>query len=129
MYIKITDGIVSQYLSGVLVVFAVAVVGVSVYLVFKGLERRFPFSRLGLTVALTPLSLMNFVDLRDNMVYYVFAASSVVGALLVDGIQHLLTPKARPQAPAAETATAETAETPVEPAESKPDMIVWEKAK
>ena len=62
MNISITDEIISQFLSGVLTICAMIMVGGTLALLLRGMNRNFNFTRLSLILGLAPLSLVSFMD-------------------------------------------------------------------
>ncbi len=120
MSINLTDQIVSQFLTGLFIILVLIAVGGSLSVVFTAMSKKFPFSRLTLMLALTPLCLVSFLDRSSADTLYLFSMISVLLGITIDGINHLLQPK---EQPAQKTAPKEADNT-----ESKPDVIVWEKA-
>ena len=122
MSINITDQIVSQFLSGLFIILVLIAVGSSLSVVFKAMGKRFPFTRLTLMLALTPLCLVIFLDRNTTNTLFLFSMISVLLGITIDGINHLLLPKEQPQS-AKKVKIEEAGET-----EENPDVIVWEKA-
>ncbi len=124
MNINLTDQIVSQFLSGILVVIILLAIGGALATILRGMVKKFPFTRVALVLSLAPLSLVKFLDYGDGSTLYLFAMISTLLGITIDGINHLLMPKERLQA------ARDPAEQKEEAAdhESNPDVIVWEKA-
>ena len=113
MNINIPDQIIREFLGGVSAVLAVIAVGTFLWFILRGIARRFTFTRMALILALSPLSLVNFLDQGAESILYLFAMIAILLGITIDGINYLLMPKELPKA---------------EPEEAKPDVIVWEKA-
>jgi hypothetical protein len=127
MYFSISDSMVSQFISGLFAVFALIGVGAAIMLILSGMAKKYPFCRLALVLALTPFSLIRFLERGANSSLFLYAMIIVLLGITIDGINHVLTPKALPK-------KAEEPESKAEP-KSKPEaeepdsgMIVWEKA-
>jgi len=121
---------ISEFLSGVVTVSVLIILGCLLALVFKWLLSKYPFTRLALVLALTPLSLINFMDRDGVSSLYLYAMIVVLLGITIDGINHLL--RSKPEQEEAAEERAETAER--KPAKEKaepvagPGVIVWEKA-
>lgn len=128
MQIQLSSQVVSQFLSGLIGVLALVVVGGLLSMLLRGMAKRFPFSRLALVFALSPLSLVRFLDQGDDLTLYLYAMIVLLIGISVDGISYLLEPKITPMS----TQEAELEETGIEEDEEKtsdePNVIVWEKA-
>lgn len=122
MNINITDQIISEFMSGVVGVLAVIAVGAILSFILRGIARKFPFTRMALVLALAPLSVINFLDRGENTALLLYAMITTLLGITIDGINHLLLPKERPQT------THDSAKQAEETAESNPSVIVWEKA-
>jgi hypothetical protein len=123
MYFSLSDQIVSEFFSGLLAVLALVAIGSALALVLGGMARRFPFSRLSLILALSPLSLSRFLESDGNATLHLYAMIVILLGITIDGISYLLEPRVRPVAEKAQSEEQEKDE------ESAPGMIVWEKAK
>jgi hypothetical protein len=124
MHFSITDSVVSEFLSGLIVVFSLLGVGALLLLILGILIRKFPFTRLSLVLALTPLSLIHFLGHGTVSTVLLFSMISVLLGLTIDGINYVLLPKHVENKPVSVPAHKEAeAEEP-----AKPGMIVWEKA-
>lgn len=124
MYFSISDQMISEFLSGLLAVLALVAVGSALALILGGMAKRFPFSRLSLILALSPLSFARFLEYGGNSTLHLYAMIVILLGITIDGIAYLLEPKERPEALKAENdEKAATAEEP------PPGVIVWEKAK
>jgi hypothetical protein len=122
MKINITDQIISEFTSGVVAVLAVIAVGAALSFILRGISRKFPFTRMALVLALAPLSLINFVGYSESTALLFYAMITTLLGITIDGINHLLLPKERPQT-ISDSATQEE-----ETVKSNPGVIVWEKA-
>lgn len=124
MQFSISDNMINEFVSGLFAVFALIGVGAVIMLLLTGLGKRFPFTRLALALALTPLSLSRFLENGTASTVYLYSMIVVLLGITIDGINHVLTPKeaARKEEEPEETAEAEQKE------KHDPDMIVWEKA-
>ncbi|MDF7808938.1 hypothetical protein P4E94_15940 [Pontiellaceae bacterium B12219] len=124
MHFSITDSAVSEFLSGLIVVFTLLGVGALLLLLLGILIRKFPFTRLSLVLALTPLSLIHFMSRGAVSTVLLFSMISVLLGLTIDGINYVLLPKEVKKIPVPVPASSdeETEEA------AKPGMIVWEKA-
>ena len=122
MIINIPDQIIREFLSGVTAVLTVIVVGGFLLFVLRGISRKFLFTRMGLVLALAPLSLINFLGNSGSYVLLIYAMATTLLGLAIDGINHLLMPKEQSQPTQNPVNQAE------ETVESNPDVIVWDKA-
>jgi pyrroline-5-carboxylate reductase len=114
---------ISQFLSGLLAVLALVAVGSALALALGGMAKRFPFTRLSLILALSPLSFARLLEYEGNSSLNLYAMIVILLGITIDGISHLLEPRVRPAAEDAQSHEAEKAEEP------SPGVIVWEKAK
>ncbi len=122
MSFNITDQIISQFLSGLFIIFVLVAVGGLLSVVFKTMGKKFAFTRLTLMLALTPLCLMAFLDRSSTATLYLFSMISVLLGITIDGINYLLLPKELPK-------TAQKPEkSDAEKTDANPEVIVWEKA-
>ena len=102
---------------------ALVAIGAALALVLGGMARRFPFSRLSLILALSPLSLSRFLESGGNATLHLYAMIVILLGITIDGISYLLEPRVRPVVEKSQ------AEEPESDEENSPGMIVWEKAK
>jgi len=123
MYFSISDQMVSEFLSGLLAVLGLVVVGSALALALGGMAKRFPFSRLSLILALSPLSFQRFLENDANDTLHLYAMIVILLGITIDGISYLLEPRVRPAMREAQAEEAEKEEVP------SPGVIVWEKAK
>ncbi len=123
MYFSISDQMVSEFLSGLLAVLGLVVVGSALALALGGMARRFPFSRLSLILALSPLSFARFLGNDANDTLHLYAMIVILLGITIDGISFLLEPRVRPAVQESRSEEAEKEEAP------SPGVIVWEKAK
>ena len=122
MIINIPDQIIREFLSGVTAVLTVIVVGGFLLFILRGISRKFLFTRMGLVLALAPLSLIHFLGNSGSYVLLIYAMATTLLGLAIDGINHLLMPKEQSQPTQNPVNQAE------ETVESNPDAIVWDKA-
>jgi len=123
MYFSISDQMVSEFLSGLLAVLGLVAVGSALALALGGMSRRFPFSRLSLILALSPLSFSRFLEHGANTTLHLYAMIVILLGITIDGISYLLEPRTRPVLKDSRSEEVEKSEEP------SPGMIVWEKAK
>jgi len=124
MFFSITDRTVNAFMQGAVVVLALVVVGCILALILGGMTHRFPFSRLALVLALTPLSFVQILDLRWSSNLQLFAMIVILIGITIDGISSLLKPRVRT---VYRERTAEDQESGQE-AESA-EVIEWKKAR
>lgn len=124
MYFSVSDQMVSEFFSGLLGVLALVAVGSALALALGGMARRFPFSRLSLILALSPLSFSRFLEYAGTTTLHLYAMIVILLGITIDGISYLLEPRVRSSA--AEKAESKEVEKAEEPS---PGMIVWERAK
>lgn len=129
MNINLSDQIVSQFISGLITVFALVGVGGLVATALYGIARRFPFIHMSLVLALSPLALVQFFDYGGDGIFFIYAMVVIVLGFTIDGTQYLLTPKVRPKAEAEMPREENREEEKENPANPRPGVIVWEKAK
>jgi hypothetical protein len=122
MNINITDQMLSQFLSGVLTIIVLIAVGGMLSILLKGIKEKFAFTRLSLILALTPLSLISFIDQASSSTLYLFSMIAILLGITVDGINFLLMPKERAKVEIIPE------EEKIEEVEPEPGVIVWEKA-
>lgn len=122
MSINLTDQIVSQFLTGLFIILVLIAVGSSLSVVFKAMGKKFPFTQLTLMLALTPFCLVSFLDRSTTNTLFLFSTISVLLGITIDGINHLLLPKEKPQS------APKSREKDGVGTETNPDVIVWEKA-
>ena len=122
MNISLTDQMVSQFLSGVITIFALIAVGATLSVLFKAMNEKFTFTRLALIMALSPLSLVSFLDAGYVSSLYLFSMIVALLGITIDGINFLLLPK--------EVIKTESKVEKEEVSKIEPDssLIVWEKA-
>ena len=123
MYFSISDQMISQFLSGLLGVLALVAVGSALALALGAMANRFPFSRLSLILALSPLSFARFLDDGSNTTLHLYAMIVILLGITIDGISYLIEPRVHSSgAEQTQSVEAEKAEEP------SPGVIVWEKA-
>ncbi|VGO23270.1 hypothetical protein [Pontiella sulfatireligans] len=126
MELSLSDQLVSEFLSGLIAVFSIVAVGGALSLVLSGMAKHFPYTRLALVLALAPLTLVRLLESVGSSNLYFYSMIVVLLGITIDGISHLLEPKAQPQEkPEPKSAPVEEEEKEAEP---PPGMIVWEKA-
>ena len=97
-------------------------VGGTLALLLRGMNRNFNFTRLSLVLGLAPLSLVSFMDPKTSSTLFLFSMIVVLLGITVDGINFLLLPKERVK-------SVEKVKEPVQvEAEPDPGVIIWEKA-
>ncbi len=113
---------VSEFLTGLSAVLALVAVGGFLLLILMGFSKQFPFTRLALVLALTPITLVRFLDGEGNSTLYLYSMIVSLVGITIDGINYLLLPK---PAPKPEESAVER-----KPAAGKAEsnVIVWEKA-
>jgi len=116
---------ISQFISGIVPVLVLIVVGAILSAVFKKMDKRFMFTRMALIVALSPLTLVNFLGQSGASPLYLFAMIAVLLGITIDGINHLLLPKELPKAESEDAGEVGKNEAATKPG---PSVIVWEKA-
>lgn len=130
MQFSISDSMVSQFISGLFAVFALLGVGAAIMLLLGGMAKKFPFCRLALVLALTPFSLIRFLERGANSTLFLYAMIVVLLGITIDGINHVLTPKTVQKKSAKPKITIKPKSEPEIEEDEEPDsgMIVWEKA-
>jgi hypothetical protein len=123
MQFAISDDVISQFLSGTFTILALIAVGGILSIILASMGRRFPFSRLAVILALSPFSLIGFLDRSEYSTLYFYAMIVILLGITIDGIAHLLEPKTV----TAEETHEKTKEVEVSAA-AEPGVIVWEKA-
>ena len=122
MNVNITDHMVSQFLSGLVPIMVLIVVGAVLSILLKVMNKKFAFTRLALILALSPMSLIKFFDQGTSSALYLFAMIVTLLGITIDGINYLLMPKEQSKEELKEVAVEE----PTKGQEA--DVIVWEKA-
>ena len=124
MQFSISDQMISEFFSGVFAILALVAVGGILWFILAKLAQRFPFCRLALVLALTPLSLIEFLDRNGSSTFYFYSMIVILLGITIDGIAYLLEPKldSKSIVQTEEEANAE------EETESDPNVIIWEKA-
>ena len=125
MYLSVSDQMVSDFLSGLIAVFALVAVGGILSIMLGRMAKRFPFTRLALVLALSPLSLVHFMERTSGSTLYLYAMIVLLLGITIDGIAYLLEPKAATNPEAKAEPEEQQGEASGEP---NPGMIVWEKA-
>ena len=133
MRLFINSNIISEFLSGVLIILALMIVGGLLAYLLKNMAKHYPFTRLAVILALTPVSLMQFLGRETQTFFFLYAMIVALLGILIDGIKHLIEFKAQSQPHRAAIALQKSDEEPAEeePAEEAPraDMLVWEKVR
>ena len=122
MNINIPDEIIREFLGGVSAVVAVIATGAILFFLSRRIARKLPFTRMGLVLALAPLSLINFLGNSESTALPIYAMIMTLLGISIDGINHLLLFK--DPSPPAQNPEEQEEET-VEP---NPGVMVWEKA-
>ena len=117
MEISINNEILSQLINGIIAVILLVAAGVVLAIASKiMINKRFPFTRLALILALPPFCLINLLDRASVSTLYLYAIIVIVLGMAIDGIAHLIRPENSLQKNRKKKAPA-----------SDPDAIVWEK--
>lgn len=124
MQFSISDSMISAFFSGVFAILALVAVGGILSIILKRMVPRYPFCRLALVLALSPLCLIEFLDRNGSSTLYVYAMIVILLGVTIDGIAYLLEPKEVDQ----EAATDDVVVSAEEFNEDDPNVIVWEKA-
>lgn len=111
----------SDFLSGLVAVLTLVAVGGTLSLALTRMAARFPFTRIALVIALTPISLMRFLENGNGATLLLFSMIATLLGITIDGISHLLEPRVV-------HAPAENEPEQVEQEQPKTGMFVWEKA-
>jgi hypothetical protein len=146
MKFGINDSVISEFLSGLIIVLALVAVGGLLASVLKKMTDRYPFTRLALILALTPISLVRFLDQDTRYLLFTYALIIALMGITIDGIRYLFEFRAQLKLTAAlEVERAqmrkcsgesvdEIDEVPAEKEvpktaeeEKKPSVIVWER--
>lgn len=119
MEISINSEILSQLINGIIAVIILVAAGTILTLASKMLiNKRFPFTRLALILALPPFCLINLLDRGSMSTLYLYAIIVIVLGMAIDGIAHLIRPEKLSGSNRKKKEPATGAE---------PDAIVWEK--
>ncbi|MEN7973078.1 MAG: hypothetical protein ABFR47_04505 [Verrucomicrobiota bacterium] len=121
MHFNITDQVISDFLSGIIAVLALIAVGGALSVLLRGLAKKFPFIRLALILALSPLSLIKFLAHNESYALHLYAMVVIVLGVAIDGISHLLLPREQPQ-------STDCPEKQEEETTEDSSTLVWEKA-
>jgi hypothetical protein len=127
MHFSLSDHVVSEFLSGLVAVAALVVVGCIIALILKKMIAQYPFIRMALVLALTPLSLVQFLD-QDSSTLYLYAMIVIPLGLAIDGINHLLRTKENAASLQQHVEYKEQKKDVEQPVGPDSDVIVWEKA-
>ena len=122
MIFNITDEMVSQFLSGIVPILVLIAVGSILSVLFKGMKSKFSFTQMALILALTPLSLVHFLEPSTRLSLYLFAMIIALLGITIDGINHLLMPKEQLKADIKGIKEEEPS------SKQESEVIVWEKA-
>ncbi len=122
MRFTLSDQVISEFLSGFFAVFALVAVGCLIAIVLKKIIGNYPFIRISLVLALTPLCLVQFLG-SDSSSLYLFSLIIIPLGLTIDGINYLLHQKKKAEA------EQEAAEHQDKTEDPDSNVIVWEKAK
>jgi hypothetical protein len=146
MRFGINDSVISGFLSGLIIVFALIAVGGLLASVLRRMSDRYPFTRLALILALTPVSLVHFLDQDTRYLLFTYVLIIALMGITIDGIRYLFEFRARLRLSAAmeaertqlrrssgesaveedSTATEVAFPKPAEK-EKRPSVIVWER--
>ena len=125
MELSISSDLISVFMLGLFAVFALMSVGSLLFLILRGLAKRFLFTRLAIALALAPISLAAFLELDGLTLLYLFSMIAVLLGLTIDGISYLLEPITQPRG--RNQNGSEKADSTQDSA-SDPNGIAWEKA-
>ena len=119
MRINITNEMLSQFLSGLVIVLLAVGVGALIFLLLTKMEKHYRFTRLALALTLAPLTIIKFLDPVIGKNLYLFTGILILIGFILDGTKALLereVHRTRPQI--------------VEKKEEEPapSVFVWEKA-
>ena len=121
MEISINNEILSQLINGIIaVIILVAAGGVLAFASRMMINKRVPFTRLALILALPPFCLINLLDRGSVSTLYLYAIIVIVLGMAIDGTAHLIRPEKLPGSNRKKKA-------PATGSEPDPDAIVWEK--
>jgi len=123
MQFSLSDTIISEFLSGIFAILALVAVGGILSIFLGGMSKRFPFCRLALILALSPFSLIGFLDRGGNSTLYLYAMIVTLLGITIDGIAYLLEPKQEIRSD-----SRIEAESPEIEESADPNVIIWEKA-
>ncbi len=121
MHFTISDQMMSDFLSGLVAVLTLVAVGGTLSLILTRMAARFPFTRIALVIALTPISFMRFLENGNGPTLLLFSMIATLLGITIDGISHLLEPRVV-------HAPAENEPEQAEQEQPKTGMFVWEKA-
>lgn len=122
MALIISDNAWNDLLSGIFAVSALIGFGALLMLLLGKMANRFPFTRLSLALALSPLCLIRLLQVDDTSIINLYAMIVILVGITIDGIRHLLVAKT-PAVPVERKTLAKVIEE-----KKKPGLVVWEKA-
>lgn len=128
MQFSISDSMISDFMSGLFVVFALIGVGAFLMLILSGMAHRFPYTRIAIALALAPMSLIKFLGNGADSTLNLYAMITILLGITIDGINHILTPKAAARSKEAPASVQDPEPQVVAEDDEEPGMIVWEKA-
>ena len=147
MRFDINDSVINEFLSGLIIIFALIAVGGLLAFVLKKMTHRYPLTRLALILALTPISLLHFLDQNTRYLLFTYVLIIALMGITIDGIRHLFEFRAQLRLRAereaeraqlrkasgesvteiSEVTAQEDASIPSEEEEKRPGVIVWER--
>ena len=89
MRFGINDSVISEFLSGLIIIFALIAVGGLIAFFLKKMAERYPFTQLALILALTPISLVHFLDQDTRHLLFTYALIIALMGVTIDGIRYL----------------------------------------
>lgn len=128
MHFSISDEMVSQFMSGLVAVLALVAVGCTLALILGRMTRRFPFSRLALVFALSPLAFVRVLEYEGNATLHLYAMIVILLGITIDGLAYLLVPRKRPAEKAAKEVPEEESAPIKAPKKGTPRIFLWKKA-
>lgn len=124
MQLTLSEKVLAEYLSGLIAIAALLVLGCLLAFILKKIIRKQPFIRLSLILTLTPLSLIHFLGRNAVDTLYLYAMVVIPLGIAIDGIHFLIR-----QYRKSEQQETEEEETESENAHKKDDVIIWKRAK
>ena len=130
MRLLIGEEMINQFLSGLLIVLLLLSVGFIIATLLRFMAKRHPFSRLGIILATTPLSMLHFIEKGMHTPLLIYAMVMLLLGVTVDAIAYLLEPRSTPDTSVeSQSSGTETTSAAAEEEDSpKPNVLVWEKA-
>jgi len=89
MRFGINDIVISEFMSGLIIVVALIMVGGLLEFLLRKMADRYPFTRLALILALTPVSLLHFLDQDTRYLLFTYMLIVATMGVTIDGIRYL----------------------------------------